>query len=233
MRMSPATEPVARLDTRTFKLRVERSFVRAQKRGARTRACYIELPRKLWDRVIMFMFICCLFAFFRAFFGFGPVDENLRTSNDIFVHPHATFSDPPLWNGDSVASNEGQEVRARGVTRVMVDWHGNYELLPSTSALVSPASIPQDAFPDPTPGVVRAGRGRVLDKGSVSTTTKARTPADNPFTFYEVPYDPFRLEFEDSVDGGEIRRLYPVAGPAPQGGRTRRFGRCLAREACL
>lgn len=212
MRTPPTTEPVARLDTGTFKLRVKRSFVRAQKRGVRTRASYVELPRKLWDRVILLMFTCCLFAFFRAFFGFGPVDEKLRASSDIFVHSHATFSNSPLWNRDSVASNEGREVRA-GVTRVMVDWHGNYELLPSVSAMVSPASIPQDAFPDPTPGVVRAGRGRVLDKGTLSTTTKATTPADNPFTFYGVPYDPFRLEFEDSVDGGEIRRLYPVVGP--------------------
>jgi hypothetical protein len=236
MRTSPITEPAAGLDVRTLKLRIKRSFVRAPKRGTRTRACYIQLPRKLSDRIVLLMFICCLFIFLRAFFGFGPVDEDLRALNNTFVHPRATLSRSPQWNRGSVASNEDQEMRARGVTRVMVDWHGNYELLPSTtSALVSPASIPQDAFPDPTPALVRGGRGRARE-GSLSMTTKVRTSVDIPFTFYGAPYDPFRLEFEDSVGGGDIRGLYPVAGPprtAPLGGRARRFGRCLSGEACL
>lgn len=233
MRTSPITEPAARLDVRTLKLRVKRSLARAPKRGTRTRACYIQLPRKLWDRIVLLIFTCCLFIFLRAFFGFGLVDEDLRAPNGTFGHPRAALSMSPQWNRGPVASNEYQEMRARDVARVMVDWHGNYELLPSTtSALVSPASISQDVYPDPTPALVRGGRGRARE-GSLAMTTKVSTPADIPFTFYGTPYDPFRLEFEDSVDGGG---LYPVAGPprtAPQGGRARRFGRCFSGEACL
>ncbi|KAH0832059.1 hypothetical protein J3R83DRAFT_12967 [Lanmaoa asiatica] len=201
MRTLPITNPPARLDVRTFKLRVKRSFARAPKRGTRTRACYIELPSNLWDRIVLFMFTCCLFTFLHAFFGFGSANEDLRALNDTFVHPHTTPSISLLWNRGSVASNEDQRIRARRMTRVMVDWRGNYELLPSTtSALVSPASVPQDAFPDPTPAPVRTERGQALDQGSLSTITKVKTPVDVPSPFYGIPYDPFQLEFEDAVD---------------------------------
>ena len=225
MRTSPITEPAARLDVGAL---YKRSFASAPKQGARTRACYIQLPRKLWDRIALLMFTCCLFTFLHAFFGFGPVDE------DDTIVQRATLSISPQWSRGSVASNE---MRGWGVTRVMVDWHGNYELLPSTtSALISPASIPQDAFPDPTPALVKEGRGRAQDERSLSMAAKVKTPVDIPFTFYGTPYDPFRLEFEDSAGGSEIHVLYPVGGPprtAPKGARTRRFGRCLSGEVCL
>lgn len=222
MRTSPTTHP----EVRTIKPRVKRSFARVPGRGTRARACHIELPRKLWDRIVLFMFICCLFAFLHAFLGFGLVNEDVRTLSDTFVHPRTPLSISPSWNRHSVASNKGQEIRAQSVTRVMLDWNGNYELLPST------ASIPQDAFPDPTPALIKAERGRGLDEGSPSMTTKVKTPVDVPPTFYGTPYDPYRLVFEDSIDGGEYHGLYPVVGP-PKTARTRRFGRCLPGEVCL
>ena len=118
-----------------------------------------------------------------------------------------------------------------------MDWHGNYELLSSTtSALISPATILQDAFPGPTPALVKAEHGRALGERPQSMPTKVKTSVDTPFTFYGNLYDPFRLEFEDSDDGSENHGLYPVAGPprtTPQGTRTRRFGRCLPGEACF
>lgn len=234
MRTPPIIEPAAQLDSRTPKQKG--SFTRAQTRGTRTRGYHVELPRNLWDRVVFSMFTYCLFIFLHAFFGFGAVDEDLHALNDPFVVPRATLSISSPGNRRSGAPNGGQEMRPRGMTRVMVDWHGNYELLPSTaSALVAPASIPQDAFPDPTPPLVRPGRSRTIDS-FLTVTTNAKIPVDNPFTFHGTPYDPFRLEFEDSADGGEIRGLYLVAEPpktASQGARARRFGRCLPGEACL
>lgn len=233
MRTSPITRTAVQLTVRILNLRIKRLFARAPKRGTRTRAGYTELPRKLWDRIVLFIFTCCLFVFLRALFGFGDVDVDVRVLNDAFVHPRTPISISPPWNRHSVASNEGQKIRTPSVTRVMVDWHGNYELLSSTAlVLVSPPSIPQDAFPDPTPALVRAERGRGLDEGLLSMTAKVKTPVDIPSAFYGTPHDPFQLVFEGSVDGGEYHGLYPVAGP-PRTARTRRFGRCFPGEACL
>ncbi|KAF8133790.1 hypothetical protein EV363DRAFT_1324638 [Boletus edulis] len=240
MRTSPFTQPAPRLDVRSLKRRVKRSFAKASKRGVGIHTRYIGLPRHLWDRIVLLMFICCLFVFLHAFFGFGVVDEDLRGLNDASALPRATLFVSSPRNQGSGASNRGR-TRARGasrVTRVMVDWHGNYELFSSTtSAPLSPASIPQDAFPDPTPPLAVKARGRVPDEGFPSMTTDVKTPVDISFGFYGVPYDPFRLEFGDSVDEGEVRGLYPIAGPprtAQQRARTRRFGRCLPEgEDCL
>ncbi|KAG8214598.1 hypothetical protein J3R82DRAFT_9668 [Butyriboletus roseoflavus] len=226
MRTSSITKSATRPEVRALKPRVKRSFARMPARSIWARACHVKLPRKRWDRIVLLMFICCLFIFLHAFLGFGLVNEDLRTLNDTFVHPLTPLSISPPWNRRSVPSSEEQKIRAPGVTRVMLDWHGNYELLPST------ASIPQDAFPDPTPALVRAEQGGGLDEGSPSMTTKIKTPVDIPPTLYGTPYDPFRLAFEDSIDGGEYHGLYPVTGP-PRTARTRRFGRCLPAEVCL
>ncbi|KAN0087571.1 hypothetical protein V8E55_006192 [Tylopilus felleus] len=229
MPIPPVTKPVARLGVRALKLWVKRSFTGAQKRDARTHASYIELPREFWDKIVLLMFICCLFTFLHALLGFGVVDKDLHALNRTWILPHAMLCISSPWQHGSGASNGDQEMHTRGVTRVMIDWLGNHEFLPSAaSALVSPGTVPQDGFPDPT---------AALEEGSLSVTTKTKVPVDTPFMFDETSYDPsqVQLEFEDSAHGGEIRGLYPIAGPprtAPYGARARRFGRCLPGEAC-
>lgn len=234
MRIPPIIGPAAQPDVVTVGFHVKRSFVRSPKRRTRARACHIGLPQKLWDRIVLVMFTCSLFIFLHALLGFGAIDEDLRASKDPSVLPNATLSiSSPRNQGQSASSGE-KETIGRGV---MVDWHGDYGFLPSaTSPLVSPALIPQDAFPDPTPALVGAGHRRAFDERAASTITRPKAPVNTPFMFDGTPYDPFRLEFQDSVDEGEVRGLYPIAEPsrtAPQGTRTRRFGRCFPGEACL
>lgn len=201
-----------------------------------TRTRYVESAPKLWDRIILFLFACSSVVFFRAFLGLGMVNEDMRASNNTFVYPRAPLSVPSPPNQGLVTPSGDQKTHRQGVSRVMVGWDINHELLPgSPSATVSPAPIPQDAFPDPTPTVGRAEGGRALQQGFLPVTTHADTPADVPF-IYATPYDPLRRAFNGGVEGGGYRGLYPVAGPmrTPLSSvRTRRFGRCLAGETCL
>lgn len=227
------TLPISRLDVRVriHKLqRIKRSLAESLKRRTMTRTRYVESTSKLWDRIILFLFACSSVVFFRAFLGLGKVNEDMRALNNTFVYPRASLSVPSPPNQGLVTPNGDQRTHRQGLSRVMVGWDRNHELLPgSPSATVLPASIPQDAFPDPTPTVVRAEDEQALQQVFLPVTTHANTPAD-------VPYDPFRRAFDGGVEGGGYRGLYPVAGPPRTplpSVRTRRFGRCLVGEACL
>lgn len=229
---------VARLEVRarTLRLPLHRSFAKATKRATIERpTCNIELPLRLWDRIILFMFICCLFTFLHALLGFGVADHDLNASNHTkFRTPLFT---PPLQSWNAAGANENWRILAQGGAQMMVDWHGNYELLPSTTSdnPISAAMIAQ-AFPGPTSASFRSGHHGAEGKASHSMTIEVETSVDIPLTLHGDLYDPFQLGFEGSVEGGEDRGRYPVTGQprtvSPRA-RKRRFGRCLPEDVCL
>ncbi|KAG9315773.1 hypothetical protein JVU11DRAFT_3422 [Chiua virens] len=235
MRASPTgtVEPMARSNPRSLKkLQINGSSPKTRA-PVGSRRYHVELPKTSWDKVVLLMFICALFTFLHAFFGFGLGEEDLHTEDSPPTLWNPSIS--PLWRQSPLPSDQNRKTRPQVMSRVMVDWHGNYELLPSTTPLVAPASVPQNAFPDPTPAQpVGAERGRVVQE-PLFMTARVKTPDHVPFTFYENPHDPFQLEFE-GIGGDGRHQLYPVAGssrPAPQDARLWRFGRCLGGEGCL
>ncbi|KAF9221635.1 hypothetical protein BS17DRAFT_257418 [Gyrodon lividus] len=194
---------------------VERWFVWGTQRsvwilkGTRAR-CIEHLPRKLWGKIVLLMFTCCLVTFLRAFFGIGFVEEGTCTLKVTSIHSTPSSSDySPTSHGNGLPSKECPGEGDRGRMQVMEDWHGDYELFP-TGFIFSPASIPQDAFPDPTPALAS------LPKVDV------------------VPYDPFRLDFRDVVEDGESHRIAEPPNTAKRSStRRRQLARCLLADGCL
>jgi hypothetical protein len=201
----------------------------------RTRArCNEYLPRKLWDRIVLLMFTCCLITFLRAFFGIGFVQEGTYTLEVTSTHPTTPSSGSPIPPRSQLPRKEDPRERGGGEMQAIVDWHGDYELFPSARFIFSPASIPQDAFPDPTPALV--SRPEVDVPFSIATGIDA--PTDVSVPYFGVPYDPFRLDFreEEEVDSAK-HGLYPVAEPPStaerSSARMRRFARRRLAEDYL
>ncbi|KIK93723.1 hypothetical protein PAXRUDRAFT_828663 [Paxillus rubicundulus Ve08.2h10] len=200
----------------------------------RTRARCVEcLPRKLWDRIILFVFTCCLITFLRAFFGIGLAPEGTYITS---MRPTTSTSGPPIPPRSELSRKEDPRGRGGGEMQVIVDWHGDYELFPSARFIFLSASIPQDAFPDPTPARVSPPEVDV----PFSVTTGIGAPTDVSVPHFGVPYDPFRLDFreEEEVDSAD-HGLYPVVEPPSTverpiaSTRMRRFTRRRLAEDCL
>ncbi|KIJ64649.1 hypothetical protein HYDPIDRAFT_28582 [Hydnomerulius pinastri MD-312] len=182
------------------------------------------------------MFTYCLVTFLRSLLGLNFVEDGTCTLNATFVRPIASLVPQQSQAGNAEGPRKAGPARAGGEMQMMVDWHGDYDLWKNSDGAFAPASIPQDAFPDPTspaeaeesagsPPSTTAGVDEMmrLDRGIIPTPR------------YKLPYDPFHLDFQDLEDTRD--RLYPVQAPPRTAQRSsprrRRFGRCSLSEDCL
>jgi hypothetical protein len=128
----------------------------------------------------MFMFLCALFPFFHALLGIEGHQDKTRPVNDA--------TSEPLNKSPGVALQRNQ-LLARDITQ------------PNHTSI---ASVPQYAFPDPTPPVSYSEMASALPSAVTFEQTQQTPEPRAPFWFYErkkaerMPYDPFYLDFNTS-----------------------------------
>ncbi|KAG1770894.1 hypothetical protein EV702DRAFT_1138507 [Suillus placidus] len=150
--------------------------------------CLENLPKRKWDQVVMFMFLCALFPFLHALLGIGGEAEQYVN------RPAKATSEPPN-------KSQGNDTGGTALLR-------NQLLASETHAVRNPehtahltrapiALAPQDAFPDPTSPVTHSEIAPTLP----STSAFAQTPKPGAPVWFQgdkwdgMPYDPFYLEF--------------------------------------
>ncbi|KAH7928460.1 hypothetical protein BV22DRAFT_209693 [Leucogyrophana mollusca] len=187
---APSTRPILASNRR-----VPRAHGGAGQRGTLYTFAAVHfdhIPKGMWDRGVLFAFSFCLLLFLRALTGLGDVE-------DVSCPAHLPRFPPSLASAIELGT-----VRARlpHVPRqVVIDWHGDYELLtkhsPPHDIPPAPAAIPQDAFPGPTAfdSITQPQPSQAYP--SSSPPGQEHTPLPGvPFYYdtYAMPYDPFDLE---------------------------------------
>lgn len=150
--------------------------------------CLEHLPKRRWDQVIMFMFLCALFPFLHALLGIEGHQDRTRPVNDA--------TSEPLNKSPGVALQRNQllarDIHAPDPVRDIAQPNHTF------------VSVPQYAFPDPTPPVSYSEMASALPSTVTFEETQQTPEPSAPFWFYEqkkaerMLYDPFYLDFNTS-----------------------------------
>ncbi|KAH7885278.1 hypothetical protein F5I97DRAFT_1928677 [Phlebopus sp. FC_14] len=183
--------------------------------------CVKHIPQQPQDRVVLFMFTCCLITFTRALLGLGFEEKGPCTFHIIQGSP-------------SLPGMPNRKASGSAVNKMCTTLGWQEDVFFTDNAFgAAPASIPQDAFPDPTPAQYLP----VIPASPTNAVHASRLSQDRMAFGYNynadgLPFDPFRLEFSD-FQGEQAYPLQELPSTSQKAAkRGRRFGRRLLSENC-
>ncbi|KAG1885044.1 hypothetical protein F4604DRAFT_1918715 [Suillus subluteus] len=154
--------------------------------------CLENLPKRKWDQVVMFLFLCALFPFLHALFGIGG-----KAEQHVNRSAKAT-SEPP----NKSQGNDACETTLLTNQLLASDTHTDYPVENSEhTAHLTRAPITSTlhhAFHDPASPVAHSEMAPIVP----STSAFAQTSEPGaPVLFQgdkwdDMPYDPFYLAFD-------------------------------------